>query len=361
MLARRLFSTSKHPLSSPPLVNVHWLNAQLAPGASSRNIKLLDASYHIPLRLRIPSIPETLKDKIRSAFGMGVQVQLEGELPVVREILVQTDDEVVGAVARDAKALFQTGERIQGSQFFDLSVVRDVLKTQPLIAPSPEDFGFFMDELGIKKTDHVVVYDTIGIHSSPRAWWMFKLMGHENVSVLDGGLPEWIKNGYAVAATTTATEKPHSDSTYIAEFQPSRVTEFKDLFRVVGDLMSVDHPIILDVRSRERHLGMGMEPLHTSKKMGMIPGSLNVYWKDMLLDNGTCLKKPLDLIRVLKEPGQSVDLDRNLVVYGNDGISAAVVCLALEVLGKEDGVALYDGGWSEWAMHDDTPVMRKGY
>ncbi|KAJ3018378.1 UNVERIFIED_CONTAM: threonyl-tRNA synthetase [Siphonaria sp. JEL0065] len=360
-LTVRLFSTTRL-VQSPPLVDAAWLHSQLSTANSiNSNIKLLDASYHIPLRLRIPSTPETMKEKIRSALGMGSYLRLENESPHVQDILVKSDDEVDGSVARDAKALFADGQRIQDSQFFDLSVIRDVLKSQPLIAPSHEDFGGFMDELGIRNSDHVVVYDTVGIHSSPRAWWIFKLMGHENVSVLDGGLPEWIKSGYPVINITTSKSTTNSDPVekYIAHHQSTRVKEYQDMMGIVVDLMAVSRPIILDVRDRERHLGVGVDPLHTTKKMGTIPGSINIHWKEFL--DGNKLKKPLDIIRTFKGPGRSVNLDHDLVIYGNDGISAAVVCLALEVLGKESGVAVYDGGWAEWGMNDASPITHKGY
>ncbi|KAJ3060051.1 hypothetical protein HDU98_003961 [Podochytrium sp. JEL0797] len=379
-LARRCFSSHTLPLTQP-LVSPHSLHAALK--ATPHSIVLLDASYHIPLRLRLPAEKENLKTKIRSAFGMLSNDRLMDQEPAhVRDYIRRSDDEVTDSLERDAKREFEMGDRIEGSKFFDFSVIRDVLRSQPLMAPPPEDFAAFMDDLGIQTTDHIVLYDTVGVHTSPRAWWLFKLMGHENVSVLDGGLPLWkhlsypttptLANASPDADTITDSPPPLSNATrggYTPRYDASRVVEYQRLMGTVVDLMSVDFPVIVDVRPEDRHRGIGIEPLHTTKKMGTIPGSVNIPWREFVetvhseTDGSvvaTTLKEPMEIIRVFKENGRRVDLDREMVVYGNDGVSAAVVCLCLEVLGKTSGVRLYEGGWSEWGVLDASPVTRRG-
>ncbi|KAJ3291060.1 hypothetical protein HDU79_002728, partial [Rhizoclosmatium sp. JEL0117] len=361
-------SSASHSLRELPLLlSPVQLADILALSSTSTNIKLLDASYHVPLRLRTPSTPASLKEKIRMAFGVGASDQLDVEPPHIKKYLEENDDEVPGSLLRDAKREFELGDRIQGSQFFDLSTIRDILKSQPLISPAPEDFAEFMNDLSIKNTDHIIVYDTLGTQTSPRAWSLLRLMGHQNISILDGGLPAWRRANLPVVPTTasssSSTESPAStdpSDSYTPDFQPTRVRDYQDILRGVVDLMQTNCPVIIDVRPPERHMGMGIEPLHTTKKYGTIPGSINIHWREFLDPSTNTILAPLEIIRVLKAPGRRIDLDRDIVVFGNDAISASVVQLCLEVLGKTEGVSVYEGGWSEWAGQDASPTTRKG-
>ncbi|KAI8610085.1 Rhodanese-like domain-containing protein [Chytriomyces sp. MP71] len=340
-------------------------------------MRLVDASFHVPVSQRAPveggASRVSAREKVRSWFGMGTDVQLEADLsdPRIVKQLQRSDDEVKNAEYRNAKSEFAQ-KHIENAVFLDFVVVRDVLRSLPLAMPHHEDFGAFMDDLGILRTDHVVVYDTIGTHTSPRAWWILKAMGHQNVSVMDGGLPAWNQEGLPIISssaseTNDTSALPSLEPEYAAAPNLGMVVEYARMYEVALDLTASNAPVIIDCRSLERHLGRGIEPILQIKKSGTVPGAVNIHWTEFLdrhksrTDGSeyTTLKHPMDIIRVFKERGRNVNLDRDIVVFGHDGISASVVCLCLHVLGKETGVSLYDGGWMEWAMRDQSPVTRK--
>lgn len=104
---------------------------------------------------------------------------------------------ILDASLKENQSNLKTGlENIQikGARFFDIkNTFSDTANPLPNTLPSPKQFETEAKKLGINKNSTIVVYDNLGIYSSPRAWWLFKIMGHQNVAVLDGGLPEWVK------------------------------------------------------------------------------------------------------------------------------------------------------------------------
>ncbi|MCB2096894.1 MAG: hypothetical protein KDE05_04615, partial [Parvularculaceae bacterium] len=85
--------------------------------------------------------------------------------------------------------------RIPGAVFFDLDEIADHTTDLPHMLPAPDVFAAAVGALGITADDRVIIYDDAGIFSAARVWWTFRAMGHERVSVLDGGLPKWMKEG----------------------------------------------------------------------------------------------------------------------------------------------------------------------
>src|SRR5260221_2818706 len=83
------------------------------------------------------------------------------------------------------------GGHIPGAVFFNIDDVAEPGTSLPHMIPSAERFAAKMAERGIGNDDRVIVYDTVGLSSAGRAWWMLRLFGHDNVALLDGGLPKW--------------------------------------------------------------------------------------------------------------------------------------------------------------------------
>jgi thiosulfate/3-mercaptopyruvate sulfurtransferase len=200
-----------------------------------------------------------------------------------------------------------------------------------------------MAALGVGAASQVVVYDQRGIFSAARLWWMFRVFGHPNVVVLDGGLPAWMAAGGAVEA---GAPMPVAAGDFAAGFHPEKVRGLEAMRRnlVTGE------ELVLDARAAGRFDGTVPEP-RAGMRSGHIPGAVSLPFTE-LLENGRMLPAP-----ALREKFASLGVTaaQKIVTSCGSGVTAAVVTLALAVAGLPEG-ALYDGSWSEWGGRDDTPV-----
>ena len=245
-------------------------------------------------------------------------------------------------VEGDAKAAYDAAH-IPGARYFDIDDISDHRSELPHMAPPIEKFMSRLRAMGVGDGHQVVVYDNIGIYSAPRVWWTFKLMGQENIAVLDGGLPKWLAEG-----------RPTEDLPPMVRDRHMTVRRQAHLVRDVTQVSSAsklgDHEI-LDARSAGRFTGTDPEP-RAGLRGGHIPGSKNVPFTSLLNADGT-MKTPDALRAVFAAAG--VDLAKPAITTCGSGVTAAIISLALERIGKTDH-SLYDGSWTEWGAFPTLPV-----
>jgi thiosulfate/3-mercaptopyruvate sulfurtransferase len=245
---------------------------------------------------------------------------------------------------RDARAEYEAAH-IPGARFFDIDEISDSQSSLPHMAPPVEKFISRMRAMGIGDGHRVVIYDTHGLFSAPRVWWLFRLFGKEDVAVLDGGLPKWRAEGRPVEDTSPLLRDRH----FTARRNASLV---RDVTQVAATAKLGDAQIV-DARSPERFRGEVDEP-RPGLRAGHIPGSRNVHYRTVLNEDGT-MKDEAGLREAFESAG--VDPAGPVVTTCGSGISAAILNLALERLGNRRH-ALYDGSWAEWGAYPDLKVER---
>jgi thiosulfate/3-mercaptopyruvate sulfurtransferase len=246
------------------------------------------------------------------------------------------------AEARDGQAEFDKAH-IPGARFFDIDDVSDNRSDLPHMAPPVEKFMSRLRAMGVGDGHQVVVYDGAGIFSAARVWWLFKLMGQDNVAVLDGGLPKWQAEGRPVDDLPPVIRDRHMT----VRRRPEMV---KDVTQVSSAAKLGDY-VIVDARAPERFRGEVPEP-REGLRSGHIPGSRNVFFKSLLNGDQT-MKSPAEITAIFTAAG--VDLSKPVITSCGSGVTAAVLSLALEATGKTDH-SLYDGSWTEWGAFPTVPV-----
>lgn len=236
-------------------------------------------------------------------------------------------------------------EQIPGARRFDFDGRIKAPDTElPHMLPSPELFSAEVQALGIHARSLIVVYDRIGIFSAPRAWWMFRAMGHAQVAVLDGGLPAWLAAGHPVEPETTYAG-PTGD--FIARLQPGL---FCDADRVAAELSSGRRPVV-DARSAPRFAGLEPEP-RAGLRAGHMPGALNLPFGQLQQDGKM---KPADELQA--EFARLLGEQQAPIFSCGSGVTACILALGAELAGYR-GLTVYDGSWSEWGGDPTRPVVQ---
>ncbi|MCY4541988.1 MAG: 3-mercaptopyruvate sulfurtransferase [Rhodobacteraceae bacterium] len=224
---------------------------------------------------------------------------------------------------------------IPGARFFDIDEIADLESQLPHMAPPPEKFAARMQGMGIGSGHQIVAYDSAGLFSAARVWWLFRLAGHRHVAVLDGGLKKWIADGYPTEDLQPVTDWRHM----AVRWQAQLVCSLKQVSSALRDGSAQ----VVDARPADRFAGQAPEP-RAGLQSGHMPGALNLPYTELLAENGT-LKPAAQLREALAAAG--IDLDMPIITSCGSGVTAAIVSLALETIGHRNH-ALYDGSWAEW-------------
>ncbi|XP_032077852.1 3-mercaptopyruvate sulfurtransferase [Thamnophis elegans] len=272
------------------LVTAKWVSEVIKTPQTGSSVKLLDASWYLPKMKRNP--------------------QREFE-----------------------------DRHIPGAAFFDIDHCSDRTSPYDHMLPSATDFAEYVGKLGVSNDCHVVVYDASdqGLFSAPRVWWMFRAFGHEAVSLLNGGLKNWMKEGYPV---TSGKSHPAP-----AEFHASLDKSMVKTYEQVKENIDSRRFQVVDARSAGRYAGTEPEP-REGIEPGHMPGSVNIPFTEFLTEAG--LEKSSETIQSLFQE-KKVDLFKPLVATCGSGVTACHVALGAYLCGKPD-VAIYDGAWVEWFM-----------
>jgi thiosulfate/3-mercaptopyruvate sulfurtransferase len=232
---------------------------------------------------------------------------------------------------------------IPGAIFFDIEELSDHSTTLPHMLPKPEDFSRSMSTLGIGDGMTIVVYEQDQVFSAPRALWMLRTFGAQNICLLNGGLRAWVEAGHSTHSGAVRREA----AKFHAKLNQEAVKDFAQMRRIIAE-----HEQILDARSAGRFAGSSPEP-RPDLSSGHMPGAINVPFTE-LSENGRL--KPASELRELFASKQ-VDLDKSIATTCGSGVTAAVVALGLELAGAKH-VSLYDGSWSEYAQHPEGVIEK---
>ncbi|MDP2142317.1 MAG: 3-mercaptopyruvate sulfurtransferase [Gammaproteobacteria bacterium] len=276
------------------LVTADWLSATLV--SSPSNLIVLDASWHMP------------------------------------------------ATGRDGEEEWRN-ERIPGAGFFDFDRrICDRDSSLPHMLPDAELFTTELRRLGVNSDSAIVVYDSLGIVSAPRAWWMLHAMGHRHCAVLDGGLPAWKQAGHEI--DSSEPDENVRSGNFAANRQSTLVSDWREvLLATTGE-----HVSILDARSADRFYARAPEP-RPGLRGGHMPGARNLPF-DTLTNKGFMRSVP-ELQQALAE---RVPQSNRIIASCGSGVTACVIAFAAHLAGHDD-VAVYDGAWAEWGAGDSLPVV----
>lgn len=235
--------------------------------------------------------------------------------------------------------------QIKNARFFDLKKkFSDLTSEYPNTMPSLEKFSDAARQLGINNDSAIVVYDELGIYSSPRVWWMFKAMGHNNIAVLDGGLPEWEKAGLPCESKM---KYRGNGGNFTGNYQKDLMSDYKGVLNSIN----MEHTFVIDARAKNRYNGTEPEP-RVGLRSGHIPNSINLPYTELIKNNKMITQEKLS------ESFSKFETihDRHIFTCGS-GITACILALGAELAGLKNN-AVYDGSWTEWGSLTELPIEK---
>lgn len=205
------------------------------------------------------------------------------------------------------------------------------------------DFTKATQSLGVNKESIIIVYDQVGIYSSPRVWWMFLAMGFKNIYVLDGGFPAWKNAGFD---TVSNYVMPNKTGDFVAKYDSKLIVDASVVLKAIDD----ENKVVIDARSAERFYGKIDEP-RVGLRKGHMPNAMNIPFTSTLHENKLLRQEELT------EVFQGIAKDKALIFSCGSGVTACIDALAATVAGYKN-IGVYDGSWSEWGLECSFPVIK---
>ncbi|ARV05870.1 hypothetical protein BTO04_03770 [Polaribacter sp. SA4-10] len=239
--------------------------------------------------------------------------------------------------------LEEVKEQIKGAIFFDIKkIFSDVNSPFPNTILSPDKFEEKAQQLGLNSDSILVVYDDLGIYSSPRVWWMFQLMGFKNIAVLNGGLPLWKSKNYPIE---TPKKLQLKKGNFKVDYQPGKIKFTKNVLLAIEN----DKILIADARSKDRFYARELEPRKEIRN-GHIPNSVSLPFNE-ILENGL-----MKSVEELTEAFSKINQNKEQIIFTcGTGVTASILALGAELAGIKN-YSVYDGSWTEWGSTDNLPI-----
>ncbi|MFY9243989.1 MAG: sulfurtransferase [Polaribacter sp.] len=254
-------------------------------------------------------------------------------------------DATIPKVTAKKELVIDKKMQIKNAVFFDIqNTFSDQNAPFPNTVLSAKEFEINAQKLGINKDSFIVVYDDLGIYSSPRVWWLFQLMGFTNIAVLNGGFPEWRSKNYPIEKPTKQQLKKGN---FLTVYQPLKIKFTQDVLYATKN----ENILIADARSKGRFFATEPEP-RKDLKGGHIPNSISLPTSEIVV-NGKLMDK-----EDLKEVFQNINPENKEFIFScGSGITASVLALAAEISGYKNH-SVYDGSWTEWASTEGLPIEK---
>lgn len=234
-------------------------------------------------------------------------------------------------------------EGIIDALFFDIKNVFSKKNAPfPNTILSPDIFEQEVRKLGVNSDAAIVIYDRHGVYSSPRAWWLFKAMGHKNVAVLDGGLPEWKRANYPCKSIE---DYDGERGNFNANYQSNYIYNYQNVLEALSD----KEKLVLDARSSDRFKGLIPEP-REGLRSGHIPHSKSLPFTELIDKEKMLSKETLN-----QKFNALINKESQIVFSCGSGITACILALGAEIAGYKN-LTVYDGSWTEWGSLHELPI-----